>query len=241
MDKAFAKLRQLSVDSWLAILTCVLGILLVLEMGSCLSAASLGQRVIEASVESKPAVSREEVSDVKEYEVLTEKGHFGKKQSPPKLRLFGVLGDSALIGQSDRDAKPYSEGAKLPDGSKLVEIKLDSVVVEKDEKKQTMEVFANVPEQGGNRHRGQHHGGPPTPRGPRPGPPPDASPSGGREIVGGQAPAPMRSRRMEGEMPPGMPEELKQRLMEDGLDEEARRQIEQKMRQRMMELRESGR
>lgn len=241
MDKALERLRQFGVDSWLAVFAGTMAVLFVMQIVSLLSADELGQRVIEASVEPKPAVSREEVADLKEYEVLTEKGHFGKKQKPPQLRLFGVLGDNALLGQSDRNAKPYSEGASLPGGGKLAAVKFDSVVIEKDGKKKTMEVFTHMPSSHGGRPSASRHHGPPPGRGPSGPKPPQNEPS--HRV----APQPQGSasetriiRHGSGQIPPQVLKKMKMKIEESGMPEGVKQKMREGMKRRLEEMKAAG-
>ena len=241
MERVLERLRQFGVNSWLAVCASIMAVIFVMQIISLLSAEGLGQRVIEASVEPKPAVSREEVADLKEYEVLTEKGHFGKKQKPPQLRLFGVLGDSALLGQSDRDAKPYSEGASLPGGGKLVEVKFDSVIVEKDGKKKTMEVFTHMPSSHGGRPSASRRHGPPPERGPSGPKSPQNEPS--HRVppqAHGSAPERRIMRHGSGQVPPQVLKKMKMRLEESGMPEEVKQKIREGMKRRMEEMKAAG-
>lgn len=202
------RLRTMGMDFWLALLAGLISVLSLVQAGSCMSARRVGRKVIRASFASTPGVSRAEVKQLKEYEEISKSGHFGKQKPPPKLRLFGVLGDTALIGQSDRDAKPYSTGASLPGGKKLVEIHLDSVVVEKEGKKETLEVFPEFPPPGGKGSGRPSTGGPP--RHSRPG----MSPQGITEEMPGEVRQQFMEMKMRGASGE-IPEELKRRLMEE--------------------------
>ena len=78
------------------------------------------------------------------------------KGEPPKVQLFGILGRSALLGNSPGDAQMYEVDAEVPCGEKLIEIGIDEVVLEKDGEKRTVQVFSDKP-------------GPPSGSGPPPG------------------------------------------------------------------------
>ena len=102
-------------------------------------------KLLSSSEPSSPG--RSDVKELKEYQVILEKAHLGKKKpsgGPKRPQLIGILGEQALIGNSPNDAKWYAVDAKLPGGYKLLEIHLNSVVLEKDGKKQTVAMFPEL-------------------------------------------------------------------------------------------------
>lgn len=107
---------------------------------------------------------RAEPRDIKEYAAVLENGVWASIKPPP-LRLHGILGDSALFGASPQDAQPFAVGAALPNGDKIVEIRINEVVLEKDGKQRTECVFAEI-----NKGGGGPPGAPPMPPGAMPGP-----------------------------------------------------------------------
>ena len=128
-----------------------------------------------ASEVRQAAAEREDVPDVKDYEAIVEEEHFGKKPKPPRLQLFGILGDSALIGKSPQNAKLHKADAKLSGDHVLVEVGADYVVIEREGKRQTLKLFGEPiykpePEAGPAGEEG--------PQGDQPGPPemPDTVP-----------------------------------------------------------------
>jgi hypothetical protein len=162
------RLRRLGLNFWLAAVAGAILILLIVQLVRYAWAGTLGEDIVKASQWERASPVRSNVKGPDEYKPLLEKGHFGKrKEGPPKPpALFGILGKVALLGNSPDDAKPYEVGAGLPDGSKLVEILLASVVIEKDGKKQTIVLF---PELG---TKAEPPAGPPQPQ-----PSPDQKPA----------------------------------------------------------------
>ena len=178
-------MRKLSLDSWLMVSAGVLVLLLLVQVVRYARAGSAHGLLVEAD-SSKAPPAREEPELAEKYGVITEKGAFGKpkKSSPPKLQVFGILGKSAWLGTSAKDAKPYEIGAEVPGGDKLIEIHLNSVVLEKGEKKRTLTVFPELPGAPGPAQTRQ-----PDKSGPRNGPkadsPGSAPPSGAVDAAAG--------------------------------------------------------
>jgi hypothetical protein len=173
------RLRKVGLDSWLAAVAGAILILLIVQVTRYARAGTLGEDIVRASQLQPASQGRSDVKAQEEYKPLIEKGHFGKKkEEPPKPpQLFGILGNVALLGNSPDDAKPYEVGAGLPDGSKLAEIHLNSVVTEKDGEKKTIVLF---PELGVKAQE------PPRPAGPPPRPP-DQKPEKKPPEAGGAA------------------------------------------------------
>jgi hypothetical protein len=94
-----------------------------------------------ASDPRQAALEREGVPDVKDYAAIVEEEHFGKKPPPPGLQLFGILGDSALIGESPEKANLQKVDDKLPGERVLVEVGADYAVVEQQGQRQTLKLF----------------------------------------------------------------------------------------------------
>lgn len=107
--------------------------------------AELLLRAATAQVEDQ---SREKTRDpLEKYNAILEKGVLGvpPKEQPPQL--FGILGDVALIGGAPEQVQEYKEGADLPSGEKVVRVGVDSVELEKDGEKQTLEIFPELKKQ----------------------------------------------------------------------------------------------
>ncbi len=171
MPALMKRLRKPGLDVVLAAAAGLLLALFIFQGLRWAAAGTLGRELADASVAAERVSERSGVEPVEEYGVIKDNEHFGKQKPPPKPQLFGVLGDTALIGTSPNDIKPYEAGAGLPGEMKLVEILGDSVVVEdKDGKKQTLTVFPPLG----------------APGGPGQGPPPrQPGPSGGKERPAG--------------------------------------------------------
>ncbi len=189
MLRPIEKLRKVSLDSWLMMSVGVFLMLLIVQALRYGTAGELGGNIAQAPPALAEPLTREEAKSLEEYQVIAEKGHFGKlekKKEPPKPKLFGVLGEFAFIGNSAQDAKPYAIGAEVPGGAKLLEIHPNSVVLEKDGKRQTLAVF---PELTGGKAEGQP--GPPEPAAPDKGRKPEEkpAPTAGAAEVEPEAPA----------------------------------------------------
>ncbi len=162
-----------------------------------------------------PAPADKKGDDKEQLKKLAEQGLFGKKPAPPQPQLFGILGDSAMMGNNANSAKLYAVDAKLPDGSKLVELQENAVVVERDGKRKTIKLFPEL-----NAPSGPHPAVGPHPSAvaaPPPGaspPPPGPQPPGAPQVV---MPAAMPTMP---QLPPNMPPEI-------------RAQIEAKMKEAM--------
>jgi len=160
------RLRRLGLNFWLAAVAGAILILLIVQLVRYAWAGTLGEEIVKASQWERASPGRSNVKGPEEYKPLLEQGLFGKKKELNPPELYGILGKLALMGNSPDDAKPYEVGAGLPDGSKLVEILLASVVIEKDGKKQTIVLFPEL---------GTKAESPPGP--PQPQPSPDQKPA----------------------------------------------------------------
>ena len=115
------------------------------------------------------APERIKTKPVEEFDrMIMETGMLGPAQP---IRLQGIMGSEALFGTSTDDAQPMTVGAALPDGRKIVEIRSNEVVLEKDGQRQTETVFQQLQQQ------------------PMPGPQPASPPS----AVGGPRPKSARN------------------------------------------------
>jgi hypothetical protein len=175
---ALAKLREWGPDKCLLALTGVLAVLLLAQGVRLGLTWPLGRRLTRYLKSSSGALpQRKETKTLEAYDVILEKGVIGTKvkAKPPRMAVFGIMGNSALLGTSPQDAKPYEVGADLPQGGKLIEIGSDKVVLEVQGKQQTITVFPELKQRG----PGQR-GAPPGAPGPRgmPGPGPVPGPRG---------------------------------------------------------------
>ena len=218
MRRLIEKLRTLSPGAWLMMSAGVLLVLLSAQALRYVMAGTMAAELGKLSLMLAAPPDREGVEKPEHYKAIAEKGSLGKqKPQAAKPQLFGILGDFAFMGNSPQDAKPYAIGAQFPGGEKLVEIHLNSVVIEKDGKRETLNVFPAL---------GETAPGGPGPRGPG-GPPPPAVPSDP-----GKPPTAAPEVRVEIQALPGTPE----------MDmEAARRKMEEEMKQRLGEIEVSGR
>jgi len=199
------RVRTLSTDFWLAVVAAIVSVFLIVQFVSCALARKVGEELIQASLSRPASTGRMDVKGLDHYSPILEKGHLGKKKPPPgPPQLFGILGECALMGSSPNDVKAYTVGADLPGGAKLVEIALDSVVLEKDGNKQTIVLFPPL---------GAKGGAPPPGRGRPQGPP--------REPTESEGPGETRPDEPEGREferpdmpaePPSSGEEVKRRI-----------------------------
>ena len=148
MARGIGRIKSLSPDHWLGGLAGVFLVLLAVQVARYEGAGKLGAELTRASVVARTIPEREQARDLEEYKAIAEKGFPGKqKEKKAEPKLIGILGDVALLGSSPEDAKPYALGAKVSE-YEVVEIRLNSVVLEKDGKKLTLKVFPDgKPEQ----------------------------------------------------------------------------------------------
>jgi len=127
----------------LAVLAAVLIVLLPAQGLRYYLAGRRESTILESlKLGSEGPPGRTEIREAKEYDVIAKKGTLGKaddKKKPP-AKLWGIMGNEALLGASAKDAKAYAVGGKLPDGEKVVRIGINEVVVEKDGREQTLYV-----------------------------------------------------------------------------------------------------
>ncbi|MDX9974803.1 MAG: hypothetical protein RBU21_17585 [FCB group bacterium] len=191
-------LRARPVEEYLVALLALLALLTVVQGGRFV-AAELQTTALQRSLAliGEPPPPRAE-ADAKKYESILTKGLLGQPPQEgagsPDLKVFGIIGNTALMGPSADSVQPFEAGATLPGDEKLVSIGTDAVTVEKSGKQRTLKVFdpANAP--------------PDKPEEPKPGPngqggpkPPEGMPPGGMP-PGGMPPGMMP----QGGMPPGM-------------------------------------
>jgi len=151
-----------------------------------------------------PAPADKKDDDKEQLRKLAEKGLFGKRPSPPEPKLFGILGDSAMMGNDANSAKLYALDARLPDGSKLVELQANAVVVENDGKRKTIRLFPEL--------NAPSSPQPMPPPGPVAGPPSAPSPSGMPQPPGGPQPVMPAAAPSMPQLPPDMPPEIRAQI-----------------------------
>lgn len=89
---------------------------------------------------------------LEEYVAISRHGILGSVTQPPE-KLWGIMGDSALIGASSEKAKLYSVGAKTSAGERVISIAWNEVVLEKDGKERTEYVFTELKTPSSGRER----------------------------------------------------------------------------------------
>ena len=182
-------LRKRRPEEYLVGLLAVLA-LLILTQGVRCSATLIGTSGLLRSLEAinAPPVRKLDEAAAAKYETILSKGILGRVSKNPgaqQLRVFGILGNTVLMGTSPESIKPYEINAEVEGGEKLVKIETASVVLEKDGKQRTLEVFPKegspAPEGGKGPGPGPGAGGPGESRPPnagemKGGPPPSSSP-----------------------------------------------------------------
>ena len=140
MPRTVALIRRLRPESWLAVTAGALLLLLGVQLVRYAWLKKVRTRLGTQLERTAANPQREGVPDVEGYKAIAQKGHFGKAPRP-KLQLFGILAESAILGTSPQDAKLYAVEAKLPGDCKLLEILPNSVVIEADGKKESLTLF----------------------------------------------------------------------------------------------------
>jgi len=144
MNGIVQKLRKVKVDSWLGACAAVLVVVLMIQGVGYARVRAMGSEFEEALLAHSAQPTREESRKVEDYEPIMGKGIFGKKRPPPAPKLFGLLDGSALMGGDPNKARLYELDADLPGGFKLVEISFNSVVVEREDKRETISLFPGL-------------------------------------------------------------------------------------------------
>ena len=176
MDRALVTLKALRPEHWLLLLAGVLAVLLLVQGVRYACVGRLARGMGEAlEARDASALKRTDVPDLKAYEGIAKLGSLGSVSGT--ARLVGILGDSALFGTSPSSARPYAAGATVPGVGKIVDIGINTVVVEKDGKERTLKVFPEL-----KMTPPKKPSGPPS----RPGPPPTAA--SGKPPASGQSP-----------------------------------------------------
>ena len=142
--RATAARRFLGTARFLAALAIFLGALLAVQGVRRLCVGRHERAVLKTlALKNGAAPEREKGKPVEEFDrPIMEHGMLGP--GPVPLRLQGILGSEALFGLSADDAQPMKVGDALPDGRKIVEIRSNDVVLEKDGQRQTEIVFQQL-------------------------------------------------------------------------------------------------
>jgi len=202
VGQVIQKLRTLRPEALLAVCGGLLLVLLAAQGVRYEGARRLAAEFDAGLRVQDPAPADPKEDDKEQLKKLTEKGLFGKKPAPPQPKLFGILGASAMMGNDAKGAKLYEVDASLPDGSKLVEVQANAVVVERDGKRKTILLF---PALGGPSEGSPPSGGPPPPSGP-PQIRPAAAPGGAPAVPAAAPPMP--------QLPSDMPPEVQAKIRE---------------------------
>jgi len=225
--QAIARLKEFGLPRCLAALTALFAMLLLIQGLRYGCARGLGKDVLAAMEAGKNIeAKRERPKELKDYDEILKKGILGKIPGKSSPKLFGIFFDAALFGSSAKAAKPFKVGGTIPGGEKIIEIGVNKVVLEKDGKKRTLQVFGK----GGAGPQGGGRPGPsPRPRGaPVKGgrPVPAAGPSPSRGPAGEPV---MREGSRGGERIDGMIEQI---MRDPNIPEDKKKDIIEKLRKR---------
>ena len=219
--RLLARLRAFGPDKSLVALSCILVVLLLVQGLRYRSLAGLEETVIGSLEQAKGEVpKRTEAKELKEYDPITQQGLLGTVSKPPPQKLWGIMGEYALIGPSSGNAKPYKVGDKLSTGEKIVKIGCSEVVLEKDGKQRTESVFPELKKA--------------AKPGEKPAAVPAPSPKTGREQAPGEKVTPAATAPDEG--PSAEPESEGPRSKEDEALERAAEALKRKLKE--LEVRE---
>ena len=136
-------LHEYKLDCWLIAAAMILAALLLCQGGRWVLAKCLTGRVAWPALSDSGSAQPAGSAELGKYKSIIEKGLFATPK--PQPQLVGVIGETALLGNSPDAAKPYKQGAKLPTGETLKEIRPNAVVLEKDGKTQTLTLFPELP------------------------------------------------------------------------------------------------
>lgn len=135
--------EKLGLKNILKATTAVLVLVALLQTGR-IAGVFFGEYSLSSSLENVSAASPQRNSEKKfeDFDGIFTNGAFGKGKSPaPPTKLFGVLGNQALMGSSEGDVKAYDVGAEIPGGAKIIRIEPNQVTLEKDGEESTLSVF----------------------------------------------------------------------------------------------------
>jgi len=144
--RAVAVRRFLGSARFLGALAIVLSVLLAAQGVRRLCVGRHERAVLKLlTLKNGAAPDRVKGRPVEEFDrTIMEHGMLGP--GPLPVRLQGIMGSEALFGDSTDDAQPMKVGDALPDGRKIVEIRSNEVVLEKDGQRQTETVFQQLPQ-----------------------------------------------------------------------------------------------
>ena len=144
--RAAAVRRFLGSARLLAAVAIVLGVLLAAQGVRWLCVGRRERAVLKSlAFKNDKAPERVKTRPVEEFDrTIMETGMLGPVQP---MQLQGIMGSEALFGASPEDAQPMTVGAALPDGRKIVEIRSNEVVLEKDGQRKTETVFQQLQQQ----------------------------------------------------------------------------------------------
>ncbi|MBN2309839.1 MAG: hypothetical protein JXR94_12760 [Candidatus Hydrogenedentes bacterium] len=201
VQKARALVKDIGPDRCLLALLVVVAALFLLQgVRYGVNAIRAGRLIAALEEYTGTPPGRKDAQPIEYYNAIYEKGVLGKgPQPPPPAKVFGILGDTALVGTEPDKAKPFQVGAEIPGGEKIIEIRPNEVVFEKDGKQRIATVFPGgdkKPEPGAGPQPGPPNGVPPgaqpngaPPNGaPPPGGPPNGAPPNGVQLQGGPLP-----------------------------------------------------
>ena len=143
--RVLVRLRAFGPDKLLIALAGILALLLLVQglRYGCL--ARLEKSVIHSLEQAKEELpKRADTGELKEYDLIMQQGILGTVSKPPPQKLWGIMGENALIGPSADKAKLYKVDDKLSTGEKIVKIGYSEVVLEKDGKQRTECVFPEL-------------------------------------------------------------------------------------------------
>lgn len=135
--------RTLGPDRLLMALSVLLVALLLVQGVRYLLTGRYERSVLKSLTEkSAGPPERDKAKTAQEYEdAVMGHGMLGSPAAKPQIKLWGVLGDSALFGASGENAQPSKVGETISSGEKVVEIRPNEVVLEKDGKRRTETLF----------------------------------------------------------------------------------------------------
>jgi hypothetical protein len=182
-QNAAAAWRFARSDRFLMLLAAVLGVLLLAQGARYFLVGRYERSVLRSLAQNNgDPPERGTVKPAQEYaQVIMEHDMLGQTVKLP-VKLWGIMGNGALCGTSPDDAQLANVGETLPGGDKVVEIRANEVVLEKEGKQRTEVLFDELkpPPQPG-----------PTPPPPvKPDAPPPASPDDGAPKAEVKPPAP---------------------------------------------------
>lgn len=146
VNRIIAKLKAWGPDKCIAgVLAGLLLLVIVQGVRYGVTIAYAKDLTDELRSSALPPPARDGVNDFEHFKPILDKGILGAgdppKGAPPPAMLYGIMGQTALIGNSPNDAKPYEAGVNIASGDKLIEVGTDFVIIEKDGEKRTVTIF----------------------------------------------------------------------------------------------------